>query len=718
VKFKKNSASISPFLCGLLTTVIVSACGVGKPEAPIQHSDQYSDQYSEGTVIERFNGKAARSDALLSNGSPNYLQRGIKDDVFYFVMPDRFHNGNSVNDQGDPAKPISYGGLEKTSKWAFHGGDIAGLEAKLDYLQGMGITAIWMTPILRNKAIQKDGFGHHGYWVIDFTEIDPHFGSNEDLKQLIKQAHARNIKVFFDIITNHTADVIKYEECHNDDGSYRKDSLEGCDYLDENKRKNGNVYTPFVSKNEQNVKVPRWLNDPKYYNNRGDSTWEGESAIKGDFAGLDDLDTSQTAVISGLTKIFKNLVSEFKPDGFRIDTVKHVDIEFWQSFSPALIAHAEEQGIPNFFMFGEVYDGNPAGLSKFTGAGQLQSVLDFGFAFNVQDVVFSQKSADQLIQLFDNDDYFRDENSSPDELLTFLGNHDMGRVGYFINKARPRASDTDRLALSKLAHALMFYSRGVPVVYYGDEQGFTGDGGDVDAREDMDPSLVAEYNDNALIGTNKSTQHNNFDTRHPLYQYLHHLSRLRLSHSGLRNGMHLNRVTSNNKKSYAFSRIDPDRHNDDFMHDYLIVFNFDSQSQRVEIKKSADSYSLIDGVPVLNTHQHLQFQLPPYSYSLVRSNEPIDASRISTLRAEKEYNENGRLFLPVNVQFEQNKPFNITELKFFKHLDNGKTQLFAYDTTPPYRAVVAPEVLQNVKKITISASNFQGQTIDYSYTRE
>lgn len=653
-----------------------------------------------------------------ATSSSHYLKRGIKDEIFYFVMPDRFHNGNPLNDAGDPAKPISFGGLDKTSKWAFHGGDISGLEAKLDYLQGMGITAIWMTPILRNKAVQKDGFGHHGYWVIDFTEIDPHFGSNHDLKHLIEQAHTRNIKVFFDIITNHTADVIKYKECHNDDGSYRKASQKGCVYLDANKRSKGSTYTPFVPENEQNVKVPAWLNHPKYYNNLGDSTWEGESAIKGDFAGLDDLDTSQAEVTKGLTQIFKNLVSEFKPDGFRIDTVKHVDIEFWQTFSPALVDHAKAQGIPNFFMFGEVYDGNPAGLSKFTGIGQLQSVLDFGFAFNAQDVVFSQKSTKQLTQLYDNDDYFRDENSGPNELLTFLGNHDMGRVGYFIDKAQPRASEADRLAFTKLAHALMFFSRGVPVVYYGDEQGFTGDGGDVDAREDMDPSLVAQYNDNALIGTNKSTRHSNFDTFHPLYQFIKQLSHLRLSHSSLRSGIHVNRMNNNSNNVYAFSRIDINKQNDNFMYDYIVVFNFDEQPQRVEMSKSAVSYSVLSGAPMRGSERHLHFELPPYSYSVVRSNEPINASSILSIKPEKEYQENQRLFLPVAIEFEQAAKFNVAEVKFFKHLENGEKQLFAYDTTPPYRAVVAPEVLQNVKKITISARNLQGQRLDYSYARK
>ena len=118
-------------------------------------------------------------------------------------LPDRFNNGDVSNDSGAPKGSISHGGLDTTSKWAFHGGDMAGIEQKLDYLKSMGITAIWMTPILRNKAVQKGGFAHHGYWIVDFTEIDPHFGSNADLKRLIDTAHKKDIKVFFDIITRY-----------------------------------------------------------------------------------------------------------------------------------------------------------------------------------------------------------------------------------------------------------------------------------------------------------------------------------------------------------------------------------------------------------------------------------------------------------------------------------------------------------------------------------
>lgn len=451
----------------------------------------------------------------------DYLHRDVRDDVFYFVLPDRFYNGNPENDQGSKVHNISAGGLEKTSRFGFHGGDIAGIEQKLDYLEGLGVTAIWMTPILRNKAIQDDGIAHHGYWIVDFTEIDPHFGTNDELKSLINAAHQRGIKVFFDIITNHTADVIKYKECHDSDGQFRlktqQELTEGesldtrvnhCEYRSLAEVKQGKGYTPFVPAHEADVKVPVWLNDPQYYHNQGDSTFEGESSLYGDFNGLDDLNTTHPKVVSGMIEIYQNLIKEFKPDGFRIDTVRHVDLSFWQAFSPQIVSFAKQQGIPNFHVFGEVYDADPKALSVFTTQGKLPSVLDFGFQQAAADIFYRGQSPIKAKALFEQDHLYTDQHSDvadkSEYLMTFLGNHDMGRTGHFINQAAEKwptpMSAEDKLQRSILSHAFMFLSRGIPVIYYGDEQGFTGDGHDVDAREDMFPSEVLSYNDNVLLG--------------------------------------------------------------------------------------------------------------------------------------------------------------------------------------------------------------------------
>jgi glycosidase len=638
----------------------------------------------------------------------DYLTRNIQDEVFYFVMPDRFHNANQENDNGDPKRPISFGGLDVSSKWAFHGGDISGLEAKLDYIEGLGVTAIWMTPILRNRAVQADGFGHHGYWVVDFTEIDPHFGSNDDLKSLIEAAHKRDIKIFFDIITNHTADVIKYKECHKQNGEFLLAKQKGCEFISTEALAAGKKYTPFVLESEKNVKVPAWLNDPKYYNNQGDSFWQGESAVKGDFVGLDDIDTSQPEVISGLTQVFKDLVTEFRPDGFRIDTVKHVDIEFWQSFAPAITEHAQAIGLPEFFMFGEVFDGNPAGLSKFTTEGKLPSVLDFSFAFNARDVVFGNKSVSKLSELFNNDDYYRDGDSSPNDLINFLANHDVGRVGYFIETGLPGISEQEKVARSKLAHALMYYSRGVPVVYYGDEQGFTGDGGDVDARENMDPSMVDVYNDNNLLGTTNTTSSNNFDTDHTLYTDFSELANVRHAHKSLRQGEHVNRILDEDKALYGFSRILPTD-----LIDHLVVFNFSTQQQQTSMSVGSLEYEKLSGhtnSKVALSGDQLMLDLAPLSYILLKSNIPLAKSMVQDISMQARYEENQRIFLPFEISFNNPEQFNFAQIKVFTIDDDGQKTLLAFDTTPPYRAILLPKQLANITKLEVQADNFQGQT--------
>jgi glycosidase len=554
----------------------------------------------------------------------DYLHRDVRDDIFYFVLPDRFYNGNPSNDNGSITQQISAGGVELTHPRGFHGGDINGIEQKLDYLQNLGVTAIWMTPLLRNKAIQSDGIAHHGYWIVDFTEIDPHFGSNADLKQLINAAHLRGIKVFFDIITNHTADVIKYQECHQASGEFIASNTH-CEYKSLDKLAKGDSYTPFIPEGQSEVKVPSWLNDPRYYHNQGDSTFKGESSLNGDFNGLDDLNTADPAVLAGMIEIYQNLIKEFKPDGFRIDTVKHVDLSFWQTFSPEIVSFANAQGIPQFHVFGEVYDPDPKVLSLYTTEGQLPSVLDFAFQQTAADIFYREKSPLLAQQLFAQDALYQDSDSQADLLMTFLGNHDMGRTGYFINQAAPTMSAEDKLQRSILSHAFMFLSRGIPVIYYGDEQGFTGDGNDIDAREDMFSSKVASYNDNTLLGSQATTADDNFDNNHPLYKAIAQLSHLRKQHVLLRRGEYQERFYQADKNIFAFARLDPKTDEE-----LLMVFNSGEHAQTMTLSTEGKIYRLLTSWPAPitaasnadNTATTLTVTLPRLSYAIYTTATP------------------------------------------------------------------------------------------------
>ncbi|WP_309072290.1 alpha-amylase family glycosyl hydrolase, partial [Arthrobacter sp.] len=427
---------------------------------------------------------AATAEALQSLRAP------VTDENFYFVMADRFANGTPANDDGGLGSNPMVSGFDPTRKGFYNGGDLKGLLDRLDYIEGLGTTSIWLTPSFKNKAVQAEdnSAGYHGYWITDFTQIDPHLGTNEDLKALIDEAHSRGMKVYFDIITNHTADVIGYEEgarmpyVSKDEEPYR--TADGVPFDDRDVAGSDSFpaldpsvsfpYTPVLEPGEENLKVPEWLNDPTLYHNRGDTTFAGEDAYYGDFFGLDDLFTEHPVVVDGMKEIYQAWIADFGVDGFRIDTMKHVNDEFWQEFGPDVLEFAQEQGKDEFFMFGEVFDTSKDFTSQYTTRNSMQSVLDFPFQEAARSFASRGADAGQLEQFFVDDDWYTDADSNAYSLPTFLGNHDMGRIGGFLKADNPDAGEEELLARDGLAHELMYFSRGNPVIYYGDEQGFTG----------------------------------------------------------------------------------------------------------------------------------------------------------------------------------------------------------------------------------------------------
>ncbi len=398
------------------------------------------------------------------------LREAVTDQNFYFVMADRFSNGDASNDNGGlpPGKGAGQSGFDPTGKGWYHGGDLKGLTSKIDYIKGLGTTAIWLTPSFKNKAVQPqdNSAGYHGYWITDFTQIDPHLGTNGDLRTLVNAAHSRGIKVYFDIITNHTADVIGYGAdqrktyTSKDQSPYRTASgtpFDDRDFADGSPAfpplsptgqpscSSPGVavsfpYTPCVPDAERNVKVPAWLNDVSHYHNRGDTTFVGENSLYGDFFGLDDLFTESPRVVNGFIDIYKGWIRDFRIDGFRMDTMKHVNDEFWQKFSPAIVDYAKSQGIDDFYMFGEVAeDFSQPFLSHFTTHDDVQGVLDFPFQMSAVDFAGHSKATSNLKTFFENDDWYTDGDSNVYNLPTFLGNHDRGRIGMFLRNANPGA---------------------------------------------------------------------------------------------------------------------------------------------------------------------------------------------------------------------------------------------------------------------------------------
>ncbi|WP_294237612.1 alpha-amylase family glycosyl hydrolase [uncultured Sphingomonas sp.] len=585
--------------------------------------------------------------ALLATATPlaaqDYRQRLPQDEVIYFVLPDRFDNGDTANDRGGLTGGPLTTGFDPTHKGFYHGGDLKGLTRRLDYIQGLGATAIWLGPIFKNKAVQgakgQESAGYHGYWITDFTTVDPHLGSEADLHAFIDAAHARGMKVYMDIIVNHTADVIQYRECaegspcpYRDIATYpyqRRGGVKGPainpGFVGDEVQTAANftkltdpnyAYTPYVPAAEKNAKTPAWLNDPIYYHNRGNTTFEDESSTMGDFSGLDDLYTENPRVISGMIDIYGSWIDRFGVDGFRIDTAKHVDPAFWRAFVPAMLARAKAKGIPNFHIFGEVTAGmEPGYLARWTKIADYPAVLDFAFMNAVIQTVAENKPTRTLASLFEGDVLYAKGEATADILPTFLGNHDHGRFAHDVRVANPNASDEEILKRVELGHAMLLTLRGVPTIYSGDEQGFAGDGNDQDAREDMFASKVASYNDNRLVGTTKTTATDSFVPSHPLYREIATFARLRVANPALTRGRQVIRARGDAPGLFAVSRFDPDSGRE-----YVIAFNTSAKAiaQAVQVETASQRFTAMAGhcAPTAGAPGSLMFDLPAFGYAV------------------------------------------------------------------------------------------------------
>jgi len=594
-------------------------------------------------------GAAAAAFLALSGrahgATADYRARLPQDEVIYFLLPDRFENGDPSNDRGGLSGDRLTTGFDPTSKGFYHGGDIKGLMQRLDYIQGLGATAVWVAPIFKNKAVQgppgHESAGYHGYWITDFTQVDPHFGTNAEFKALVDAVHARGMKFYMDIVVNHTADVIYFAECQ---GMDRCPYRSIADYPYQRRggvggkpinpgftgEKDGSAanfarltdpnyaYTVKVPPAERDIKRPAWLNDPIYYHNRGDSTFRDESSTMGDFVGLDDVFTENPRVVRGMIDIFGEWIDNYHVDGFRIDTAQHVNPEFWQQFVPAMLAHARKDGIPNFHIFGEVATdtADPAHTAENTRVDKLPSVLDFGFLWTVRAVIAGDAGTDELSKLFRADALYEGGAKAALQLPTFVSNHDSpGHIAWAIRRARPGAGDEEVLKRDMLAEAMLLTLRGVPTIYFGDEQGFVGKGGDQDARQDMFPSKVASYNEDKLLGTSATTGQSNFDVQHPLYREIARLAHIRTSHRALTRGLQVIRYAQDKPGLFAVSRFDPGSGRE-----MLLLFNTSTapvrQNVRVETR-STRFESLAGACPAGTTAPgSVAIQLLPLGYAV------------------------------------------------------------------------------------------------------
>ncbi len=652
--------------------------------------------------------------------------------TIYFVLTDRFANGRVDNDTGGYPGGPDQTGFDPTRISHYHGGDFAGLTGKLDYLQNLGVTAVWLTPPFKNKPMQEGTAGYHGYWILDFLQIDPHLGTNDEFRAFIAAAHARGMRVYMDIIANHTADVINFganNPIYRDRTTWPYREVSGRPFDERRVAYNGLSdpaafpplsaqrsfpYVPIVPPAEARAKNPPWLNDVTLYHNRGNTTFAGESSPLGDFAGLDDLFTENPRVVQGFVEIFSHWVEHYGIDGFRIDTVKHVNAEFWQAFVPAIRAKARAIGRPDFLQFGEVSTdvGDPAFLSEFSTDIPLDTTLDFGFFRAAREFVSKEGEATALAEFFTKDDYYTDHDSNVHSTTTFLGNHDNGRFAYFLLKDNPHATDGELAALTKLGHGLLFLSRGQPVMYYGDEQGMVGRGGnDMQAREDMFASQAPDFRSATLLATRGTGADDKFDEKHPFYQFFRALAALRSQQVALRIGAMLPRATAE-KNVAAFSRIERKEEVE------LVVALNNSRtreiatsvptSQRAGAKLRCIFNSQLvgpdDHVSTVDERGRLQVTLAPLQFTVWRAAQPLTTNAThptivlaapttgATLRFST-HEVDGQVFpsrQELRADVAGGDGFGEMTFTLRRASRPGQSELLGVDDTPPYRIFWRP----------------------------
>lgn len=425
-----------------------------------------------------------------------------QNESIYQIVTDRFFNGDVANDNAD-------GNYNAGAGQSVHGGDFKGLEQKLDYIKALGATAIWISPVVLN------GNGdYHGYAGRDFYQTAPHFGSIADLKHMIDAAHGKGLKVIDDVVVNHGAQLL-----NSNDSGYP------------NFRVPGN-YNLFYRDNRKQYAAPfgaaAGLSLGELFHNNGfiQDFNNATQTENGSLQGLDDFRTESAYLREQMANIYKFWISQAGFDAFRVDTVKHVEQGFWQSWSPQIREYAANNGKPDFFIFGEVYDGREEKVGSYTGtkgggAFELDSVLDYPLYFSINGVFAHASAATKRVE-----DHYHAVDANYDagarlRLVTFLDNHDQAR---FLNSANAN----DRMDRLNVALAFLYTARGLPCLYYGTEQGFDG-GADPHNREDM---FAGQYEQGPSAG-------DNFNETHPLFQLIAKLNNFRRLYPAL-HGEHVN----------------------------------------------------------------------------------------------------------------------------------------------------------------------------------
>jgi glycosidase len=618
----------------------------------------------------------------------------------YFVMTDRYANGDTANDRGGRSGVRAATGYDPADTGWFHGGDFRGLTGGcatgtgLARIKALGFTAVWVTPPFAQKTVQGSSAAYHGYWIRDFTSVDPHLGSEKDFADFAACAHRLGLKVYLDVVVNHTADVILPTGSGYSDAPYR--DCRGKVFSPA-RFAGGRLFPCLKASNfprvpnllaaDRAAKKPAWLNDVRRYHNRGDIAFDSCSEAcfeQGDFFGLDDLFTEQPTVVDGLAQIYADWIRLYKIDGFRIDTARHVDRAFFSVWVPKIRAAARAAGVRDFELFGEVFVSDAIELSSFVRERKLPNLLDFPFQDAATRFAAGEASAKGIAARLDDDDYFQGASGVAHTPPTFLGNHDMGRAARLIKDRSGGRSGTELLRRVQLGYSLMYLLRGAPVVYYGDEVGIIGNGGDKEARQDLFPTQVAGWRKDERVGSGPIGTVSSLELgAHPIADHLKSLAALREGHPALSTGSTVVRLATGGV--LAVSRIDAAARRE-----YVAAFNSGSTAQRVVVPASTRSSrwkGLLGADSRSDAAGRLVLSIPPTGTLLLRAESqlPVAAPVTPTLTASAD---DLTELLRVSATSGSSQTVSIA---FAVRRAKGGWRRLAVDDSPPYRAFLDPK---------------------------
>ena len=391
--------------------------------------------------------------------SATALTKAWQDRAIYFVLIDRFHNGDKSNDD------FGKGEYDPNDDNCFQGGDIKGVTLKLPFIRAMGFDALWITPPVHNQWLNPytPARGYHGYWTYDFTRVDPHFGTLDDYKEMVREAHRLGIKVIQDIVVNHTGNYFTVEEKGYDPARPElnwKELAGACPPEEGPKAPND----PVFRLNNPNIKEHREAAVYNFTPNISDFK-SREQTLTYALGDLDDINLKSPAAANRLKEVYRYWIKEAGVDGFRVDTVFYTPEDFYEGFlydadpaNPGVKTFAGQTGKEDFLVFGEVWSYDYKAIGRYLREGptlRLDSAIDLPLSEALTQIFYRKVPTATLKKPF------AARRLNRNLWVNFLDNHDIERMN-------SRASwPSVRQSL-----AALFTLPGIPCVYYGTEAGF------------------------------------------------------------------------------------------------------------------------------------------------------------------------------------------------------------------------------------------------------